>query len=202
MKRLRTAILLAAGMVPFAALAFEGDPAKGQAKASVCAACHGPDGNSSIPMYPNLAGQIPEYLYKQLRDYKSGQRQNPIMSAQAAALSDEEMRNLASHFAAQKPRPGVASDPQKARAGQRLYKGGNTANGLPACAGCHSPTGAGIPSQYPRLKGQPREYTIAQLQAFRGGQRANDGAMMMRAIAARLSDRDMDAVAEYITGLK
>lgn len=184
------------------ALAFDGDAAKGQAASGICAACHGVDGNSLIPMNPVLAGQHPEYLYKQLVNFKSGERANPIMAAQVANLSDADMRNLAAYYAGQKPRPGTASNAGLINAGRKLYRGGNSANGVAACAGCHSPNGAGIPIQYPRLKGQHKDYTIAQLKAFRAGERANDPGAMMRGVAARLSDPEMDALAEYIAGLK
>lgn len=204
MRRVREAALLTGLLFTAAgAGAIEGDPTRGQPIAtSVCAACHGLDGNSPVPLNPNLAGQHPEYLYKQLRDYKSGERKNPIMSGMAAPLSDEDMRNVAAYFAAQKPRPGVARDAALVTAGQKLYRGGNADSGVPACAGCHSPDGAGVPVQYPRLKAQHHDYTLAQLKAFGTGERANDSAGMMRAIAARMTEREMQAVAEYVAGLK
>jgi cytochrome c553 len=195
---------LVAGLLlaPALAIAFDGDAASARPLATgVCAACHGADGNSLIPVNPSLAGQHPEYLYKQLRDYKSGARKNVIMAGMVAGLSDEDMRNLAAYFTAQKPRVGVARDAELVTAGQKLYRGGNAGNGVAACAGCHSPSGAGIPAQYPRLKGQHQDYTLAQLKAFRAGERDNDGASMMRSIAGRMSDREMQAVAEYIAGL-
>lgn len=202
MKQLVAGFVLAMSGPALTLAAPLGDAARGQAKAQVCAACHGVDGNSMIPMNPVLAGQHPEYLYKQLRNYKSGERQNPIMAGMVATLSDEDMRDLATWFAAQKPRQGSAGDLVLATSGQKLYRGGNAGNGVAPCAGCHSPNGAGIPIQYPRLKGQHREYTIAQLQAFRAGQRANDSGSMMRSVAARMTDAEMAAVAEYIAGLK
>jgi cytochrome c553 len=189
-------------LVPAAAGAFDGDPAKAQTLAtSVCAACHGADGNSLLPANPSLAGQFPEYLYKQLRDYKSGARKNPIMAGMVATLSEEDMRNLAAFFAAQKPRPGVANNAALATAGQKVFRTGNAGTGVAACAGCHSPNGAGIPLQFPRLKGQHPDYTLAQLRAFRAGERDNDLSSMMRMIAARMSDQEMQAVAEFIAGL-
>jgi cytochrome c553 len=196
------AVTLALAFLSMPALAFDGDAAKGQAASGVCAACHGVDGNSLIPMNPVLAGQHPEYLYKQLVNFKSGERANPIMAAQVANLSEADMRNLAAYFAGQKPRAGSASSAELVTAGRKLYRGGNGSNGVAACAGCHSPNGAGIPVQYPRLKGQHKDYTVAQLKAFRAGERANDPSAMMRAVAARLSDKEMDALAEYIYGLK
>lgn len=190
------------GLVAAAAQAFDGDPAKAQALAtSVCAACHGADGNSLIPANPSLAGQFPEYLYKQLRDYKAGARNNPIMAGMVATLSEEDMRNLAAFFAAQQPRPGVANSAALATAGQKVYRTGNADTGVAACAGCHSPNGAGIPIQFPRLKGQHPDYTFGQLRAFRAGERGNDASSMMRTIAARMSDQEMQAVAEFIAGL-
>jgi cytochrome c553 len=180
-----------------------GDAAKGQSIAGgVCAACHGPDGNSPIPANPVVAGQHPEYLYKQLQNYKSGERKNPIMNGIAASLSEQDMRNVAAYFASQQPRPGSASDAKLVTTGQKLYRGGNSATGTAACAGCHSPDGVGIPVQYPRLKGQHNEYTVAQLKAFRAGERSNDPGSVMRTIASRLSDQDISALAEYVSGLK
>jgi len=185
------------------AQAVKADPAKGQTIATgVCAACHGTDGNGPIPSYPVLAAQHPEYLAKQLRNYKSGARANAIMNGIAATLSDQDMLDVSAYYASQKPRQGAARDAKLAAAGQQLYRGGDTARGIAACAGCHTPGGAGIPAQYPRLKGQHAEYTSAQLKAFRAGERANDENAMMRAVAARMTDADIAAVAEYIQGLK
>ena len=181
----------------------QGDAAKARPIAeSVCAACHGVDGNSPIPVNPSLAGQHPGYLYKQLTDFKAGRRKNAAMSAMVANLSDDDLRNLAAYFAAQKPMAGTAKDRALAAAGQRLYRGGNSETGVPACSGCHSPDGAGVPAQYPRLAGQHGDYTLAQLQSFRNGDRDNDPNAMMRMIASRLNDKDMAAVAQYITGLR
>jgi len=180
-----------------------GDPAKARSIAeTVCAACHGLDGNSPIPVNPSLAGQHPGYLYKQLADFKTGRRKNAAMSAMVANLSDDDLRNLAAYFASQKPMTGTAKDRALIAAGQRLYRGGNNETGVPACSACHSPDGAGIPSQYPRLAGQHGDYTVAQLQSFRSGDRDNDPNAMMRTIASRLNDKDMAAVAQYITGLR
>ena len=180
-----------------------GDAAKAQPIAtSVCAACHGPDGNSPIPTNPNLAGQLPQYLYKQLSDYKSSRRKNPIMMGIVASLSDGDMRNLAAYFSQQKARPGAAKDRDLVAAGQHLYRGGDSTTGVPACAACHSPDGAGIPIQFPRLSGQHGDYTLAQLLLFRSGERANDSNSVMRTIAQRMNDKAMAAVAEYIAGLR
>jgi cytochrome c553 len=179
-----------------------GEPAKAQPIVSaVCAACHGPDGNSPIAANPNLAGQHASYLYKQLADYKAGKRKNAVMNGMVATLSDDDLRNLAAYFSAQKPRPGAAKDRALVALGQKLYRGGDLSSGMPACAACHSPDGAGIPIQYPRLSGQHNDYTSAQLQSFRSGERANDPNSMMRGIASRMSDKQIAALAEYISGL-
>lgn len=204
MKCLRASMLLAA-MLAIPALAQEGkpDPEKGRTIANgVCLACHGVDGNSPIAVNPVLAGQHREYLVKQLRNYKSGDRQNPIMNGIAASLSEEDIRDVAAYYASQKAHQGTARDAGIARAGQQLYRGGNAGSGTAACSGCHSPSGAGIPAQYPRLKGQHADYTIAQLKAFRAGERSNDESAMMRAIAARMTDEEIAAVAEYVQGLQ
>jgi cytochrome c553 len=179
------------------------DLAKGLAAAVTCAACHGGDGNSAIAINPSLAGQHPEYITKQLMNFKSGERKNEIMKGMVAALAtDQDMKNVAAYYAAQKPRPGIARDQALVDIGQQIYRGGDIAAGVPACAGCHSPSGAGIPAQYPRLAGQMKEYTYAQLRAFKAGERANDNAAMMRTIAGRLSEKQMEALAEYVSGLQ
>ena len=184
-------------------MAAKADLAKGQAAAITCAACHGGDGNSAIAINPSLAGQHPEYITKQLMNFKSGERNNAIMKGMVAMLAtDEDMKNVAAFYAAQKPRPGIARDQALVDAGQKIYRGGDVNAGIPACASCHSPSGAGIPAQYPRLAGQMKEYTLAQLKAFKAGERANDNAAMMRTIAGRLSDKQMEALAEYVSGLQ
>ena len=201
-------VLLVSAALAYAAWAEQpvaagGDAGKAQPiVASGCAACHGTDGNSPIPANPNLAGQHAHYLYKQLTDYKSGLRKNPIMSGMAANLSDDDMRNLAAYFAQQKATPGAARDRDLVVIGQQLYRAGDSATGVPACAACHAPNGVGIPIQFPRLRGQHGEYTIAQLASFRSGERANDSNSVMRMIAGRMSDKAIAAVAEYIAGLK
>jgi len=202
-----TFLLVGAAQIAIAAEQPAAPPAADAAKAqpiaaAVCAACHGPDGNSPIPTNPNIAGQHSNYLYKQLTDYKSGRRKNPIMAGIVANLSDGDMRNLAAYFSQQKPKAGAAKDADLVTAGQRLYRGGDIQAGVPACAACHSPDGAGIPIQYPRLGGQHGEYTLAQLQSFRTGERANDTNSVMRTISQRMTDKAMSAVAEYISGLK
>jgi|SRR3990167_298590 cytochrome c553 len=177
------------------------DAAKGAATyGQVCVACHAADGNSVIPENPMLAQQHPEYLVKQLLEFKSGKRANPIMQGMVAALSDDDMRNIAWWLADQKAREGFATDKDLVRLGERIYRGGIADRQIAACAGCHSPTGAGIPSQYPRLKGQHAGYTATQLKAFRDGTRANH--IQMTGVAAKLNDREIQAVSDYIAGLR
>lgn len=183
------------------------DPARGQqVVGQVCVACHGADGNSTISANPKLAGQHAEYLYKQLVEYSAkpgGQalaRENPIMSGFAGALSDEDKRNVAAYFAAQQPKPGTAKVKETLDLAQRVYRTGISEKAVPACAGCHGPSGAGIPAQYPRLGGQHAEYTEVQLKAFRDGIRRNNDAMQQ--IAGRLSDGEIKALADYIAGLR
>ena len=169
----------------------------------VCAACHGPDGNSPLPVNPKIAGQPAAYLAKQLRDFKANKdRKNPIMLGMATPLSAADMRDVAAHYAAQKPRPGAAQDKDLVALGQKLYRGGNPASGLPACAACHGPNGSGMPALYPRLAGQHADYTAAQIKAFRSNERANDGNQTMRMIAARMTDQEVAAVAQYAAGLR
>ena len=167
---------------------------------AVCAACHGADGNSVITLNPKLAGQHPEYLEKQLNEFKSGKRANAVMSGMAAALSAEEMKELAAYFSAKKLTLGQATKNGAGSLGEKIYRGGIAATNLPACAACHGPNGAGLPKQFPRLGGQHADYTLAQLKAFRTGERAN--APMMMAISAKMTDAEMAAVADYIQGLR
>jgi len=176
------------------------DLAKGEASFVSCAACHAADGNSVIPVNPKLAQQHPEYLVKQLQEFKAGKRANAIMNGMAAPLSDEDMKNIAYWVGSKKSTPGVEADKASVALGERIYKGGIAERKVPACAGCHSPTGAGIPAQYPRLSGQHAEYAVAQLIAFRDGVRANSAQMTQ--IAATLNDREIKALADYVAGLK
>lgn len=177
------------------------DLAKGQAIANqVCVACHTADGSRGSPANPILAGQHPEYLVKQLQEFKSGKRQNPVMAGFAATLSDEDMRNVAAFYASKQARPGAATNKDTIRLGERIYRGGIAEKSVPACAACHGPAGSGIPSQYPRLSGQHADYTTAQMNAFRSGARANSP--QMAAIAARMSDVEIKAVSDYIAGLR
>jgi cytochrome c553 len=195
--------LLACGLV-FAndtpAAPAKADPAKGAALyGAVCTSCHGADGNSGAPIYPKLAQQHPEYIAKQLGEYKSGKRANAIMSGMAASLSEDDARNIAAFVASKTAKPGFAKDKDLATLGEKIYRGGIADRQIPACAGCHSPTGAGIPSQYPRLSGQHAEYTISQLTQFRDGVRLNS--LQMGQVAAKLNDKEIKALADYIAGL-
>ncbi len=176
------------------------DLAKGEASfGAVCAACHGADGNSGTPVNPKLSQQHPEYLVKQLQEFKSGKRNNAIMKGFAATLSDEDMKNIAYWVSSKKSKQGFAKDKELVAMGERIYRGGISDRQVPACAGCHSPTGAGIPSQYPRLGGQHADYTAAQLTSFRDGGRKNS--LQMTQVAAKLNDREIKAVADYVAGL-
>jgi len=168
----------------------------------VCAACHGADGNSAVAMYPKLAGQFKPYTAKQLAEFKSGVRKSPVMTPIAATLSTEDIATLSTYFAAQQQKPGKAKTNGADSQGAKIYQAGIPGLNVPACASCHGPAGAGIPAQFPRLAGQHAEYTMSQLKLFRSGERENDSAKMMRMIAARMTDQDMTAVADYIQGLQ
>lgn len=184
------------------------DPAKAEKLVTqLCAACHAKDGNSTEPVNPVLAGQHAEYTLKQLKNFrpqagKPAERVNPVMAGMVAALSAEDMRNLAAYFEGQKPRVRAARDADRVRFGQAIYRGGLLSKGVAACASCHGPSGGGVPAMFPRLAGQHPEYITAQLVAFRAGARANDPNRMMRAIAEKLSDKEIAAVAEYVAGLR
>lgn len=166
----------------------------------VCAACHGVDGNSVAAANPVLAGQHPEYIYKQLTEFKAGKRNNAIMLGMASTLSDDDMRNVAAYFSEQKTKPRDAADPKLQTAGGKIYRGGLVEAKVPACMACHGPTGAGIPGQYPRLGAQHAGYIEAQMLAFKKGDRANNA--IMTDIASRMSESDIKAVANYISGLR
>jgi cytochrome c553 len=203
------AFLMSGLLVAFAAQANETqtpakpDLAKGGAtssQASVCAACHTADGSRGSPANPILQGQHAEYLAKQLHEFKEGKRKNPIMQGMAATLSDEDIRNVAAFYASKTAKPGFAKSKDTVTLGEKIYRGGIADRQIPACAACHSPTGAGIPAQYPRIGGQHGDYTEAQLNAFRAGARANSP--QMSAIAAKMNDREIKAVADYIAGLR
>ena len=203
---LMAAALAAPAVSAFAAGAAPAQPAKpdlakGEASyAAVCAACHAADGNSAIAANPVLAQQHPAYLVKQLQEFKSGKRADPVMQGMAAMLSDDDMRNVAAWLASQKAKDGFAKDKDLVGLGERIYRGGIQNRSIAACAGCHSPNGAGIPVQYPRLSGQHADYTVKQLYDFRDGKRGNNA--QMRDVAAYLTDREIKAVADYIAGLR
>jgi cytochrome c553 len=175
---------------------FNATPANSQS----CASCHNADGNSSIAANPKLAQQHPEYILKQLQDFKSGKRKSPIMKPLASALSEEDMRNIAWFVASKKSKTGFAKDKELVGLGEKIYRGGIADRQVPACASCHSPNGAGMPAQYPRLSGQHADYTTAQMVAFRDGQRQNNP--VMNGVAAKLNDREIKAVADYVAGLR
>jgi cytochrome c553 len=167
----------------------------------VCATCHGADGNSLIPVNPKLAGQHAGYIAKQLTEFKSGKRANPVMAGMAAMLSKDDVKSVADYFASQKPGPGAARDRESAALGQSIFRGGIPAKGIPSCSSCHSPNGAGVPALFPRLSGQHADYTSVQLKSFRAGERANDENSVMRTVAARLTDQEITQLSEYIAGL-
>lgn len=172
----------------------------GASFAAVCVACHGADGNAPAPTFPKLAQQHPAYIVKQLQEFKSGKRANDVMKGMSATLSDDDARNVAAWLATQKAAPNVAKDKVLIAMGEKIYRGGIADRAIPACAGCHSPNGAGIPAQYPRLSGQYAEYVASQLTAFRDGVRLNSP--QMTAVAAKMNDKEIKAVADYIAGLR
>jgi cytochrome c553 len=209
MKRiLALAVTLGAVAATGAEPPFKGDAAKAQAMVNqVCAACHAADGNSQIVVNPKLAGQIPEYLYKQLTNFKAAagkkaERDNPVMAGMVAGLTPEDMRNLSAYYSGQAAKAGAAKSKDLVALGQKIYRGGIASKGVAACASCHGPNAAGMPAQYPRLSGQHAEYLEAQLKAFRSGERANDPNGSMRGVADKLSDREIQAAADYIAGLR
>ncbi|MBK9360204.1 MAG: cytochrome c4 [Rubrivivax sp.] len=198
-------LMLAAGVTTTAAAAdakaaFKADPAKGATLAATCLACHTADGSRGAVANPILQGQHPEYLVKQLQEFKSGKRANAIMQGMSAALSEDDMKHIAAFYADKQAKPGFAKNKDTVLLGEKIYRGGIAERSVPACAGCHSPNGAGIPAQYPRLGGQHVEYTEAQLVAFRSGARANNA--QMTAIAGKMNDREIKAVSDYIAGLR
>lgn len=187
--------------------AYPGDTAKGQEIATtVCVACHGADGNSPSSANPKIAGQHAAYLFKQMKNFKAdaegkAERVNAIMNGMIAPYSEAQMKDLAVYFSTQKQGGGEMQDRTALVLGQKLWRAGDARKGLPACAACHGPAGAGLPAQYPRLAGQFAEYTEAQLKAFRAGERANDPNRMMQMVATRMTDAEIRAVADYIAGL-
>lgn len=177
------------------------DIAAGQSRYdAVCAACHGAGGNSGTPANPRLSQQHPAYIVKQLQEFKNGKRPSPVMQGFAAQLTEQDMKNVAAYVGTQQAKPGFAKDKDLVMLGEKIYRGGIQNRQIPACAGCHSPNGAGVPAQYPRLSGQHADYTASQLVAFRDGIRKNSPQMSQ--IAAKLNDREIRAVSDYIAGLR
>lgn len=182
--------------------AMAGDAAKGEGKVALCAGCHMPDGNSVVDMFPKLAGQHEQYIVKQLSDFKSGKRTNDTMAPMAMAVADEDMADIGAFYAKQAASAGIA-DESKLALGKAIYRGGNINTGVPACMGCHGPTGRGNPTaKYPSLGGQHATYTLSQLNAFRDGVRSNDPNSMMRNVVTRMTPAEMEAVANYIATLQ
>jgi cytochrome c553 len=179
------------------ALFTNGDPARGIV---ACASCHGAGGNSTITVNPKLSAQHDAYIVKQLQDFTGADRNNPVMTTFAKAMTTDDMKNVAAYLAKQKSQPGAAKNKDIVELGKQIYRGGIAEKNVPACAGCHSPNGAGIPAQFPRIAGQHQDYTIAQLTNFRTGARKNSAQMVT--IAKKMSDDEMKAVADYVAGLK
>ena len=202
MKKLVIAVLTAAfvGLIPNLLLA-EGDAAAGQAKSALCGSCHGVDGNSLMAMNPKLAGQSVRYMVKQLQEFKSGARESAIMASMVLSLSDQDMEDIAAWYSSQQPTIQGAN-PESIELAERLYRGGNSEIAVAACSACHSPTGKGnAPAGFPLLSGQHAEYTLQQLKNFRSGARQNDGSAMMRTVVERLTDKELEALASYVSGL-
>ena len=196
-----SALIAAPALASETKAAFKPDLAKGQAIATqVCAACHTADGSRGAPAYPILQGQHAEYLAKQLAEFKSGKRNNAIMKGFASTLSDEDMRHVSAFYASKTAKPGAAKNKDTLRLGERIYRGGLADKGVPACAGCHGPTGAGMPAQYPRIGAQHGDYVESQMTGFRTGTRGNNAQMM--AIASKMSEAEIKAVSDYIAGLR
>lgn len=195
-------LTLAAGLAAAAdaKAPFKADPAKGSTLAATCQACHTADGSRGAPANPILQGQHPEYLVKQLIEFKSGKRNNAVMKGMATPLSEEDMKHLAAFYASKKAKDGFSKNKDTIALGEKIYRGGLADRNIPACAGCHSPNGAGIPAQYPRVAGQHADYTEAQLLAFRSGLRANSA--QMTGVSAKMNDKEIKAVSDYIAGLR
>jgi cytochrome c553 len=182
--------------------ALAGDAAAGAQKAAICGACHGATGSSVNPEWPNLAGQHESYIVAQLQSFKQAIRDNPLMMPNAAALSDQDMQDLAAHFASQTP-AGLEADPSNYKLGEKLYRGGDPERKLPACIACHGPQGKGNgPARYPALRAQHSVYAYNQLKAFAEGRRRTPGNDIMKVIAGRLTDDEMRALASYTQGLR
>jgi cytochrome c553 len=191
-----------------AQIVVKGDPAKAQQLVKqVCAGCHNLDGNSTIPANPVIAGQHPEYAFKQLLNFKSdggkpAERPSPIMTGIVASLTRDDMANLALYFSGQQRKPRAGRDAELVKLGEAIYRGGVMSRNVPACSSCHGPNGAGMPAQFPRLSGQHAAYTEQELRRFRAGERANDPNRMMRLVAEKLSDKEIAGLAQYIQGLR
>lgn len=208
MKQVIAKVSALAGMMLLAlpvtdVLAQQGDPAAGEDKISTCVACHGTSGNdSSLPDVPLIGGQNEKYMLKQLIDIKNGDREVPVMTAMVTNLSEQDMADIAAWYASQ-PEPEGAADPELAPLGETIYRAGIAEEDIAACSACHSPTGSGIKgAAYPALSGQDANYTTLQLEAFRAGTRQNDDAAVMRSLAERLTDREIEALASYVSGLR
>ncbi len=191
----------------FASVAFatvaaaEGDPERGKTKTAQCVACHGQDGNSTNPLWPKIAGQAPQYIYKQLQMFKQNQRVNPLMNPQAAALSDQDMHDLAAYYSSQTASPGATNE-KMIELGQAVYRGGNPEEGVPACMSCHGPRGNGNPAAlFPRLSHQHAAYVAQRLRNYRDGKETYPGAEVMSGVVKRLTDEEIEAVSEYVQGL-
>ncbi len=201
---LLSSLLLAVGTASAnapAAVAAKPDAAKGEAiSKQVCAACHTADGSRGSPANPILAGQHADYLVKQLSEFKSGKRKNAIMAGFAGTLSEDDMRNVAAFYASKTAKAGFAKNKDSIALGEKIYRGGIADRQVPACAACHGPAGSGLPAQYPRLGGQHGDYVEAQMTAFRVGQRGNSAQMV--AVAAKMNDKEIKAVSDYVTGLR
>ena len=180
--------------------AFKADIARGQQLAAACMACHTADGTRGAPANPILQGQHPEYIVKQLAEFKSGKRRNAIMQGLAAGLSEEDMKYIAAFYASKPAPKGFAGNKDTVALGEAIWRGGIKAKGVPACAACHGPAGSGIPAQYPRIAGQHAAYTEAQMTAFRLGERANNAQMMT--IAGKMNEREIKAVSDFAAGLR
>jgi cytochrome c553 len=200
--RLAAILICAAALSLSGAALAAGSKEAGQTKSVPCVACHGVDGNSANPEWPSIAGQHESYLVRQLKAFRDGGRQNALMTPMAAGLTDEDMADLAAWFSSQTARGGE-TEPSKLKLGQKVYRAGNMREETMACAACHGPAGRGNPlASYPAIQGQHATYVAAQLKAYRSGARTSDANQMMRSVAARLTDQEIDAVASYVQGLR
>lgn len=204
-----TSLVASANEGAHAAKPAKADPVKGEALYTngdaargivACASCHGAAGNSTMSANPKLSGQHEAYIVKQLTDFTTPARNNAVMTTFAKMMSADDVKNVSAFLAVQKPKAGAAKNKDSIELGKMIYRGGIAEKNVPACAGCHSPNGAGIPAQFPRIAGQHQDYTVAQMTAFRNGDRKNSAQMVT--IAKRMSDDEMKAVADYVAGLK